>query len=80
MPVLTLVLLHSRLSPHIDLLTDAFVAYLAATLFPDGSAALFADLNRFRHHAAALPALGPSSLPVVSLLFVRTIERTFGQI
>jgi hypothetical protein len=51
-----------------------------AALFPDGSAALFADLNRFRHQAAALPALGLSSLPVVSLLFVRTIERTFGQI
>ena len=80
MTQLTLVLLLSHLSPHIDLLTDAFVSYLAATLFPDGSSALFADLNRFRHQAAALPALDPSSLPVVSLLFVRTIERTFGQI
>ena len=63
MPVLTLVLLLSRLSPHIDLLTDAFVAYLAATLFPDGSAALFADLNRFRHHAATMPPPCPPSAP-----------------
>ena len=79
-PVLTLVLLLSHTSPHIDLLTDAFVDYPGDVLFPEGTDALLVAINRFRHHAAAMPVFGLFALSGISLLFVRTVSRTFGSI